>query len=197
MSVLARATTGTYDSDAAYEIAEYLLLNGASIDTNGANSAASMQQSALKANNYACLWLLSPSGLSSINSLLKFRSVPTITSGEVDNSIAEPDDKTMKYLVARAIVKTGIFAGEKVEDFRVKDLEVVKEGKNGAVRVNLTAYALYAKVVKGSEAGKDSSGKSVDFPYYYRDYSVSLVTGHNYEFRTLKDDFDEWYATSM
>ncbi|HUX42843.1 MAG TPA: ankyrin repeat domain-containing protein [Rectinemataceae bacterium] len=197
MSVLARAVSGTANSGDAYEIAEYLLFNGASIDANGVNSAASMQQSALKANNYACLWLLSPKGMASVNAFLKFRSVPTITADDVDNSIAKPDDKTMKYLVARAIVKAGTFSGKEVKDFRVKDLAVVKEGKNGAVRVNLTAYALYVKVVRGSETTKDSSGKDIDIPYYYRVYSVSAVTGHNYEFRTLKDDFDEWYATSM
>jgi len=197
MSVLARSVTGTADSDAAYEIAEYLLLNGASIETNGNNSAPSMQQSALKANNYACVWLLSPNGMASINTFLKFRSVPAIAANDVDNSLAKPDDKTMKYLASQAVVKEGTFSGRAVQDFRVKDLSIVKEGKNGAERVNLTGYALYAKVVKGSEAAKDSSGKPIDIPYYYRNYSLALVTAHNYEFRVLKDDFDEWFATSM
>lgn len=195
-SALARAAASTFNPDSAYNISEYLLLRGYGMETSGPNSQAFLQKAAADAGNLAAAWLFSPAGLASLNARMKFESVPAIGAGDIDNSTAQPDEKTMKYLVSSLILRSGTFQGKAVAGFRISDLSVVKTGKNGAYRVSFRAYVLYEDDQDQQGVVRTQQGNA-QVTYSIRKYSTSIVGSDHYEFRALKDDFDEWYAAQI
>jgi ankyrin repeat protein len=187
-------------SDAAYEIAEYLLAKGAAIEQVGENSIQGLQRTAFAANNFGNYMMLSDDGLKSINNLLSFLQYSSTKKSEIDNSTVRPDDKTMNWLLIsflNATYKPAKIGSAAIYGYRIKSMEVAKWGEHGAVRLNVKAYALISNTKEGTQQIKTKEGKLVDIPYYYRLYKLVPVEDTTFDFRCLKNDFGEWYSAAM
>lgn len=186
--------------NSAYEIAEYLLANGAIIDEVGENSVQGLQRAAVAANNLGNYMMLSEEGQKSLGKFLAFIQYPLAKKSEVDNSTTRPDENTMRWLLQsflNAHYRPAKLSSSAVYGYRVKSMEVAKWGENGAVRLNVKAYALVERTIEAVQQVKSKDGKIVDIAYYYRLYSQVPVEDKVFDIRCLKNDFGEWYAATM
>ncbi|HOV93836.1 MAG TPA: ankyrin repeat domain-containing protein [Spirochaetales bacterium] len=199
-SALNFAFSCTGGNDAAYEIAEYLFIHGAVMDDSGDNSVQGLQKVAIANNNFGNYLMLNESGLASLSTLLTFVQYPVVQRSDVDNSSLTPDEKTLSYLMKSYLDQNYVprhNRDQSVYGYRVKSVKIVQSGTNGALRLNVKAYALLQQTIEGSQQAKDRDGKPVSIPYYYRRYQQVNVDDMLFEVRCLKNDFDEWCLKKM
>jgi ankyrin repeat protein len=188
------------DNSSAYEIAEYLFIHGAIMDDSGDNSVQGLQKAAMAANNFGNYLMLTEKGLDSLSTLLTFVQYPVIQRSEVDNSSLTPDEKTLRYLMQSFLNEYYVPRHGKnqvVYGYKVKSAKIVQVGNNGALRLNVKAYALLQETIEASQQAKDRDGKPTTIPYYYRRYQQVNIEDNLFEVRCLKNDFGEWYLTKM